>query len=260
MPLYTDQLNRKVEIPAAPQRIVSLVPSLSELLWDLGLQQQLAGITKFCIHPNEMFRTVTRVGGTKKVNIDVVEKIQPDLIIGNKEENTREDIEKLEKKFPVLMTDINTFDEAINAIALIGEITGKQTEANHLITEIRNEFSSFKKQQHAPKVIYLIWKDPYMAVGTHTFIHDMLWQTGMANKITEERYPEITLEKIKQLAPEILILSTEPFPFTNSDVDFFRKELPQSKIWLADGEMFTWYGSRMKKLPAYITLQAGQLA
>lgn len=248
---FTDQMNRQVEISFPPKRIVSLVPSQSELLWDLGMQHELAGITKFCIHPTEMFNTVQRVGGTKKLSLELIEKINPDLIIGNKEENTREEIEYLQQKFPVWMSDVNTYSQGLEMIEQVGEITGKTTQALALIREIESAFSLIKKPEKPLSVIYLIWKNPYMGVGTNTFIHDMMLQAGLKNKLTETRYPEISLEEIKKLAPDILILSTEPFPFTQKDVDEFQHEMPGSKIWLADGEMFTWYGSRMKLSAEY---------
>ncbi|MFI5203433.1 MAG: ABC transporter substrate-binding protein [Flavobacteriales bacterium] len=250
---FTDQMKRTVEIPFPPERIVSLVPSQSELLWDLGLRNQLAAITKFCIHPAEMFETVQRVGGTKKLNLPLIEKINPDLIIGNKEENTREEIEYLAKKYPVWMSDVNTYEDAIDMIGKVGEITNTYSKALGLIVEIENAFAKIKVTNSKPSVIYLIWKNPWMAVGTHSFIHHMMEKIGLKNTITQERYPEVSMDDLKEFSPEVLILSTEPFPFSQNDVLYFQTELPATKVWLVNGEMFSWYGSRMKSAATYFT-------
>jgi len=250
---FTDQMNRRVEIPFPPKRIISLVPSQSELLWDLGLQTQLQGITKFCIHPTEMFQHVPRVGGTKKLNIELIEKIQPDLIIGNKEENTREEIEILQNKFSVWMSDVNSFNDAIRMIQQIGEITDTAEKSSALIREIENSFQNIPLPNQVIDVVYLIWKNPYMAAGQHCFINDMLVKAGLVNKIDTGRYPEITISQLKAISPDLLILSTEPYPFSEKDVHYFQHELPHAKIWLANGEMFTWYGSRMKHAASYFT-------
>ncbi len=124
--LFVDQLNNSIKLSNYPKRIVSLVPSQSELLWDLGLKDELVGITKFCIHPAEMFNSVTRVGGTKALDIEKIRSLHPDLIIGNKEENEKSQIELLSKEFNVWMSDINNLSEAIQAIELIGNLTHKE--------------------------------------------------------------------------------------------------------------------------------------
>jgi ABC-type Fe3+-hydroxamate transport system substrate-binding protein len=247
----TDQMHRTVEISFPPRRIVSLVPSQSELLWYLGLRKELLGISKFCIHPHEMFASVKRIGGTKKINHAAVDEINPDLIIGNKEENTPEDILTLEKKYPVWMSDINTYHQALDMIKDVGRITDKTNEADKLITEIDSQFKTLVFNKHKPDCIYLIWKNPLMAAGNHTFINDMLNRAGFKNCITDFRYPEISIDKIKELNPDVLILSTEPYPFNNTDKLEFSEKLKETKVQLANAEMFSWYGSRMKMAPEY---------
>src|ERR1700741_3198050 len=108
---FIDQTGRKISIPQIPQRIISLVPSQTELLFDLGLDKEVVGITKFCVHPPEWFQTKTRVGGTKQLKIDLIKQLQPDLIIANKEENVKEQIEELEKHFPVWISDVNNLED-----------------------------------------------------------------------------------------------------------------------------------------------------
>jgi ABC-type Fe3+-hydroxamate transport system substrate-binding protein len=248
--LFTDHLNHSIELTEAPKRIISLVPSQSELLWDLGLQEQLVGITKFCIHPKVMFENVVRVGGTKTLSIDKIHSLKPDLIIGNKEENEKGQIEALQKEFKVWMSDIYTLEDAQKTIKDIGELTGTSNKAQTISANIA---LSFQQLPHGDKsVLYLIWK-PYMAAGKGTFIGDMLTKNGLKNVIHEEesRYPQLTMKEIIALKPELVFLSSEPFPFKQAHADELQQALPEAKILLVDGELFSWYGSRLQKSVAY---------
>lgn len=252
---FTDQLNRTIELTNEPKRIISLVPSQSELLWDLGLRQELVGITKFCIHPDEMYRSVSRVGGTKQLNLDKIRDLQPDLIIGNKEENEREQIETLMQEFPVWMSDIYTYTDALDMIKRIGELTNKAHLSQLLIKETQQAFDQLSQQTLSPlKTLYLIWREPYMAAGRHTFINDMMQRSGFDNLISDadSRYINISIEQIKEWQPELVLLSSEPYPFTEKHVEELQAHLLNTKILLADGEMFSWYGSRMKYAPEYL--------
>lgn len=247
MPLYTDQLNRSVGITSQPKRIVSVVPSQTELLYDLNLSDRVVGITNFCIHPQEWHRSKIRIGGTKKLKIELIRELNPDLIIANKEENTKEEIELLCKEFPVWISDITTLNEALDMIAAIGEITATKKRATELITQIDNSFSSLKKDT-VPKEtnsLYLIWRKPFMTVGTDTIIHDMLSYCGLKNLIKETRYPVIDTEEIKRLNPDLILLSSEPYPFKQKHIDELQSICPNAKILLCDGEYFSWYGSRL---------------
>jgi ABC-type Fe3+-hydroxamate transport system substrate-binding protein len=249
----TDQLNRRIEFNFPPKRIISLVPSQSELLWYLGLREELAGITKFCVHPNEMFRTVTRVGGTKELKFDEIKKLQPDLIIANKEENEQEQIEELCKHYPVWISDIYNLEDALQMISGIGEIINKKTASEILATNIRSKYHNFKtnnpKHETGNKTTaaYLIWKNPYMAAGHDTFINYMLHECGLNNIFISEksRYPEITTQTLIDKNPDVILLSSEPYPFKEKHIAELKMHLPHSKILLADGEMFSWYGSRL---------------
>jgi ABC-type Fe3+-hydroxamate transport system substrate-binding protein len=234
-----------------PLRIVSLVPSLTELLYHLGLEAETVGITKFCIHPSQWFATKARVGGTKTVNIRAVEALHPTLIIANKEENIKEQVETLAKKFPVWLTDVNTLEDAIGMIADIGQLTGKIAEATTLAGEINTRFN------HLPnhcthKTAYLIWRKPYMAAGSDTFIHDMLTRCGFSNVLGHyTRYPEVTPEQLFATGCELLLLSSEPYPFKQAHIAELSKALPNIKILLVNGELFSWYGSRLLLSPGY---------
>lgn len=252
---FTDQMGREISINFPPKQIISLVPSQTELLFDLGLDQEIIGLTKFCIHPIEKFAERTKVGGTKKLNIDLIKDLKPDLIIGNKEENTQSDIEELAADFPVWMSDIFTLDDAMKTIAQIGDLVDRQPEAgylNHLISAGFNDLKTLALQNHIDKkVAYLIWRKPYMATGKNTFIDDVLLINGMTNVITQERYPSVTLAELKTLNCELILLSSEPYPFGEKHIEEIQATIPNAKILLVDGEMFSWYGSRLVKAVQY---------
>ena len=244
----TDQMNRTIRLEGIPRRIVSLVPSQTELLYDLGLDNEVVGITKFCIYPEEWFKSKNRVGGTKQVNIEKVKALQPDLIIGNKEENTAEEILLLEKIAPVWMSDIYTFEDALEMISLLGNVLGKEEKSSEICSEIECEFKKIPLLS-AKKVLYFIWKDPDYLAGKSTFIDAMLTKAGFENLCKAQRYPELT--KLTE-NPDYIFLSSEPFPFKKAHELEFQKRFPESQIVHVDGELFSWYGSRMKRFPTYV--------
>ena len=240
-----------------PQKIVSVVPSQTELLSYFSLEKEVCGITKFCIHPEQWYKKKIRVGGTKILNIEIIKNLQPDLVIANKEENVKEQVEELANHFNVWVTDVNTVKDALKMINDIGELTHKIREATGLIKEIKTEFSELwatipitagKKL----RVCYLIWRNPYMTVGGNTFINDMLKYCRMNNCFEDRtRYPEITLQQLRSADCNCILLSSEPYPFTQKHLEELQQQLPGKKIILVDGEMFSWYGSRLLKAPAY---------
>lgn len=237
---------------ANPQRIISLVPSITELLFDLDLSTETVGITKFCIHPAKWYQTKEKTGGTKNLNIEKIKSLQPDLIIANKEENTQEQIEILANIFPVYLTDVDNYEEAIKMILNIGEITYKSAEAVTLVTTIQAGFNSIKKPSQQINTAYFIWKDPFMTIGGDTFINDIMNRLSLQNVFGHfERYPQITLQDVVTANPQLILLSSEPYPFKEKHIKEIQAYLPAAKILLADGEMFSWYGSRMKYMPAY---------
>ncbi|MGZ4057126.1 MAG: ABC transporter substrate-binding protein [Bacteroidia bacterium] len=258
MPVFTDQLNRKIELSSVPKRIISLVPSQTELLYNLGLRDEVVGITKFCVHPKEWFHSKTRIGGTKKYDLEKIKALQPDLIIGNKEENDREQIEELMKHYNVWMSDIYNLDDAYDMITRMGAIVQKSKEAVNLKLEIQSKFHQFQNSSIFPlgqqlKTAYFIWRKPYMAAGHDTFINEMLKLNGFENVFTHKasRYPEINNEEIIEANPELILLSSEPYPFKEKHIEEFRDLLPNAKIMVVDGEIFSWYGSRLLKAPGY---------
>lgn len=246
-------MNRTIRLEETPCRIVSLVPSQTELLHALGLEDEVVGITKFCIHPEEWYGGKKRVGGTKSVKSDVVKSLNPDLIIGNKEENQKENIEELESIAPIWMSDIFDLSDALEMLEAIGEVTGKQKKAQEIKEQILCEFdklSSFVKNASTTgkKAAYFIWTNPDMAAGKNTFIDEMLSACGLINATNEERYPELFGEE--ELVDYVL-LSSEPFPFKKKHMEYFKKMYPNAKVVLVDGEMFSWYGSRLLEAPNY---------
>lgn len=247
-----DMLGREVEIQFPPKRIISIVPSQTELLFDLGLDEQVVGITKFCVHPESWFRSKTRVGGTKKLNIDKIRELQPDLIIANKEENEREQIEELAKEFPVWISDIQNIPQALQMIQVVGQLTGTEDRANQLADDIVLGFNNLPKAATPKRVAYFIWYNPWMSIGGDTFISNMIQTIGWQNVLkNESRYPEINLEQLKAYNPELVLLSSEPYPFKEKHVEEIKAALPDADVKLVDGEMFSWYGSRLKKAVDY---------
>lgn len=245
---YSDQMGRTVHLTKPAKRIISLVPSQTEFLYDIGIEP--IAQTIFCIHPQDSFKQSAKIGGTKKLQINKIRALQPDLIIGNKEENLKEEIEILASEFPVWMSDIYTLDDAYEMMYTVGKMTDKLNEAQTIINKTQQQFGTLIKAP-AKKVIYMIWNDPYMAVGRSTFIDEMIRTIGLDNAITEERYPQLNKEDIDELRPDLIFLSTEPFPFKESHLKNIEREFPYAKVILVDGEMFSWYGSRLIKAPTY---------
>ena len=256
MKQLTDQLGTIHSFENTPKRIVSLVPSQTELLYDLGLEESIVGITKFCVHPYHLKATKKIVGGTKKVNYDKIRLLEPDIIICNKEENTKEIVEELQKICPVWVTDIYTIDDNFQMISDFGQLFDKRTEArkwNDKLTFALSDFKKFTAAIPAKKVAYFIWKNPYMVAGSGTFIDELLRLNHFQNHFaTQERYPEIELEKLEQdESLDLVLLSSEPYPFKTEDGYEIVRNTNNSKAILVDGEMFSWYGSRLLKALEY---------
>lgn len=250
---FIDQLNRIVKLTKTPSRIVSLVPSQTELLVDLGLRKNIVGITKFCIHPTDLRKEKTIVGGTKQVNFNKIKSLQPDIIICNKEENTEEMVLQLESIAPVWVSDISAIPESIEMIERLGKVFEVPEKASEIISRIESEwdeFNTYIKDFPLKKVLYLIWKDPYMAAGKHTFIDALLHLNNFENSIVEEisRYPEVDWEVFKN--SEMVLLSTEPYPFKEEHIVELQNKI-DAEVKLVDGEFFSWYGSRLIKAFGY---------
>ena len=254
---FTDQMGRSIEVPLPPQRIVSLVPSQTELLIHLGLTEQLVGRTKFCIHPKHIVQQIPKVGGTKQLHIDRIDALQPDLIIGNKEENSQDIIEQLARRYPIWMSDISSILEAFQMIEAIGLLTDRLTTAEQLLNILKSEFDRLpgypKTASSGIRVAYLIWRKPYMVAAAGTFIDSMLTAAGFQNVFADqERYPEIEPSTLITKEVQAVFLSSEPYPFKARHQKELEQICPNAVIQLVDGELFSWYGSRMLHAVPYL--------
>ena len=250
----TDQLGRRVVVPFPPQRIVSLVPSQTELLFDLGLGKKVVGLTKFCIHPAAARTKEQVIGGTKNFDFEKIAFLKPDLIIGNKEENYQGGVEQLAAKYPVWLSDISNLPEALDMIRRVGFITGAKDKAEILSADIAASFATLATRQPMVSTAYFIWRKPYMVAAAGTFIDDMLTRAGFTNVFADrQRYPEITAEELAIAAPQRILLSSEPYPFGEKHIAEFQQLCPTATIEIVDGELFSWYGSRLLQSAAYFT-------
>jgi ABC-type Fe3+-hydroxamate transport system substrate-binding protein len=253
--LFTDQMNRPVEMPVwPPRRIVSVVPSQTEMLFDWGLEGEVVGVTKFCVHPAEKTKTKSSVGGTKKLHLERIAALAPDLIVGNKEENERADMEWLFGRFPVWMSDIVLVDDALDMMERLGEAVGRPEAARETVSAIRSGFAGFAAEagERPRRAAYLIWRKPYMAAAGGTFIHEMLRTAGFSNVFGDlSRYPVVDLGMLAAADPEVVLLSSEPYPFAEKHFGEFRAACPRAEVRLVDGEMFSWYGTRLLRSADY---------
>ncbi|MCY2688479.1 ABC transporter substrate-binding protein [Salinimicrobium sp. TH3] len=256
MKVFHDQLNRKLELKDLPRRIVSLVPSQTELLVDMGLRKKIVGVTKFCVHPEDLRKEKKVVGGTKQVHYDRIKALAPDVILCNKEENTEEMVTELEKIAPVHVSNVMTIDDSLELIRQYGKMFreyGKALEIAEKITFLRDEFQEEMNSVPQRKVAYFIWKNPWMVAGKDTFIDHLLELNRFKNAFSGEdsRYPEIVMHQLEQRKVELVLLSTEPFPFRSRDRDTFKEDVKMDRVHIVDGEYFSWYGSRLISAFAY---------
>lgn len=250
--LFTDQLNRTFSLESKPKRIISLVPSQTELLVDLGLENELIGVTKFCVHPFYIKQQKTVVGGTKNIKIDKIRELKPDIILCNKEESTKEIVELCEQVAPVHVSDIYTIDDAIELTKQYGILFRKRTEASKIVQKINfklNDFKVFAKQYPPKKVAYFIWRNPWMVAGNDNFINHLLELNNFTNIYANKaRYPEVEIKKIRlEGDPDLVFLSSEPYPFKEEHTFELGRFTHHAKTVFVDGEMFSWYGSRLLK-------------
>ncbi len=250
MQIVKDQLGRSISIKSTPKRIISLVPSQTELLCDLTLENELVGITKFCVHPYHLKSTKTIVGGTKKVDFDKIKALNPDFILCNKEENNLEVVNQLEAIAPTYFSDVNTIEDAKDLILRLGLIFNSRTESTNLVSKIDfklNDFNQFIKDKPSRKVAYFIWAKPWMVAANKTFINELLKLNKFENIYNNKsRYPEVNIRRIRHEGdPEVIILSSEPFPFTDDHAMEIGTYTNRSVTVFGNGELFSWFGSRL---------------
>lgn len=243
---FKDQCGREVLLKDFPLRIISTVPSQTELLCALGLEKQVVGITAYCVHPKNLLSEKTIIGGTKNLNIEQIRNLKPDLIIANKEENIKEQIEELEREIPVWISDVENLDQGLELISEIGKLCNKLEQAEYVLGRIKENIPQTKIQKPL-KTLYFIWKNPYMIAGSSTYIGNMMEFNGLQNIAPHkgERYPQIAFDKLKELKPELILLTSEPYSFKSKEAQEMAQIFPNALVKIVDGEMFTWYGSRM---------------
>lgn len=247
-------MGREIEISLPIERVISLVPSQTELLFDLGLASKIVGRTRFCIHPKQMLSKIPIIGGTKNIDLEKIRSLKPDLVIGNKEENKKDSILKLEKTCPVWLSNVLSFEDSLDMINSVSQLFDKSKKGNNINNEIISQFNSIPHFK-GHTVLYLIWSKPYIGVGTNTFINSIIKKLGLKNVIQEkQRYPQLTDNQIKRLNPDFIFLSSEPFPFKEQHKEKIKKLTPNSSVKFVNGEMFSWYGSRLLQAPNYFKM------
>ena len=264
-PTFTD-LPPLLFMPQLPQCIVSIVPSQTELLFDLGLTDEVVGLTKYCTHPADKVAGKALVGGTKNVQISTVAALKPTLILANYEENTEADVIALRQFVPVHITNVNTLPAALAMIREVGGLVNRPAEANALARQIDEAFATFRLVTNAPRpsVTYLIWRKPWMVAARNTFIDAMLTEAGFRNAFADEpkwvRYPVVTEADLKAAAPDLIFLSSEPYPFRQKHLAELQACCPHAQVRLVDGELFSWYGSRLRYSPGYFAQLHNELS
>lgn len=238
-------------------KIISLVPSQTELLVDLGLENAIVGITKFCVHPKNLRKKTTIVGGTKNININKIKALHPTIILCNKEENTKIIVKECLKIAKTHVTDVHTLQDNLDFIKEYGMMFSCENKAAQIINKIeknKKDFELFTKQKPTLKVAYFIWKSPWMVAANNTFINNLLKLNKFENVFQSvERYPEIDTEKLLEKNLDLVFLSSEPYPFQEKHIALLQKKLPKTNILLVDGECFSWYGSRLIIAFSYFT-------
>jgi len=247
-----DALGRELRLAGEPRRIVSLVPSLTALLAWLGLDDEVVGLTRFCVHPEGWKERKAVVGGTKDARLERIAELQPDLVLANWEENAREQVEALDALgVPVYVTQVRDLADDLAMVRAVGALVGRAEQGAALARETEAAFAALTDLPPL-RALYLIWREPYMSVGRDTFVHAMLAQAGLRNVCGEhERYPTLDPQQLSALAPEVVLLSSEPYPFKEKHIGELRELVPEAKVVLADGELFSWYGSRILRAPDY---------
>jgi iron complex transport system substrate-binding protein len=232
-------------------KIISLVPSLTELLVDLGLEDNIVGVTKFCIHPKNLRKDKVVVGGTKNIHLEKIKALRPDFILCNKEENTKKIVEDCSNITTTHVSDISTIKEIIALITYYGTLFSCEEKAAIINIELTAKFQDFKTfvaDKATLKVVYFIWKNPWMIAANNTFINHLLTLCKFDNCYKDRsRYPEIFLEDLKTKEIDLIFLSSEPFPFKEKNSLDFKNHAESANIVLVDGEYFSWYGSRLLK-------------
>lgn len=250
-----DDLGRMIYFKKPPRKVVSLCPSVTETLFDLGLDDLVVGRTDYCVHPEDKMRAVQSVGGPKSVSLRTVETLLPDVVLAVKEENDKKTLESLASLYyKCVIFDINCVEDALKMIGAIGELFDRRERAAAMCASIKDSFGRVGRAAGSPSFIYMTWSSPYIAAGTGNYINSLLTGFGFNNCLSGSfrRYVRMELNELKRLKPDVVFLPSEPYNYTIVDRIKFEKFFPSAKVILVDGEMFCWYGSRMEKAGGYI--------
>jgi ABC-type Fe3+-hydroxamate transport system substrate-binding protein len=240
---------------SAEPRIVCLVPSITELLCDLGLSDQIVGRTGFCIHPWETVKTIPKVGGTKDVLIDRVRELEPTHVVVNVDENLKEDAETLATFVPsVVVTHPQGPRDNLSLYRQMGATFGREAEAERMCERFEEAYGrATANVGREQSVLYLIWRDPWMTIAPDTYIAQTLALFGWTQPVNlgspegdqslQVRYPEVRLSDFAGKVDRVL-LSSEPFHFKPEHIPQVEELVPGAEVSLIDGEMTSWYGSR----------------
>ena len=277
---FVDALGRAVQIPYAPQRLVSLVPSITEVLFSFGRGQQVVGITDYCTEPAAAVATKAKIGGTKNPDLATILALRPELVFAVAEENRRQDVEQLAAAgVPVYVFVPRTVRHGLDLLWRVADLLACRSEVMGQIQAIEQEYAetaAFVARHQRVRVFCPIWKDPYMTINEDTYVHDVLWvcggdnifahrqrrfplaadlgqqpeTTGERSTERDRRYPRITLDEMAALHPEVILLPDEPYMFSQADMADFMPfpEVPavrDERIFLIDGKMVSWYGPRI---------------
>ncbi|WP_405097898.1 ABC transporter substrate-binding protein [Oceanobacillus sp. FSL H7-0719] len=246
-----DHLDRMVNLNGKPKRIISLVPAITETMYHLGLEKEIIGRTRFCKFPADKVQEAINIGGTKDIKLERIHELKPDLIIAEKEENTKEIVEILEQHYPVFVFEVQHIKDVYRMIEDLGSLTDRKAAANELINNIQSAFQALPSAD-GKRAAYVIWRKPYMVVGKDTYIQSLLEEMGFINPFikADGRYPVVTEEEFLQAELDMILLATEPFPFQEKHFKEFQAFLPNVKPMVIDGEMF-WYGAKMVEAADY---------
>ena len=259
----TDARGTAIGLSHPPRRIISLVPSTTESVHALGAGDHLVGVTRYCVLPPEARAKTSLVGGTKNPRIDVIRGLKPDLILANKEENREQDVRELETMAPVYVAFPRDITSALEELRKLGDLLRCDDTARKLVEGLDRARTNLRRQSRtqAPfRFLYLIWQKPYMAAGTTTFIEALIREAGGRNVIDPEagRYPQLTVAEIEELRPDVVLFSSEPFPFEAKHATEFLSATsdPSSlkgRTLLVDGQLLSWHGARLREGIPYLT-------